>query len=64
MVELIVLIVILVAVGFGLKYLPIDEGIKNLIRGLAIVFAVLLAILLILDLFGIFPNPIHLPRGK
>lgn len=64
MVEIIILLVILFAAGFGLNYLKayIDPPILSLLRAIIIIFTVIFIILLILDLFGIMSNPIHLPH--
>lgn len=58
--ELLILILVLVVVAFGLHYLPGDAQIKNVIRGIVILLAILFVVLFLLDAFGVYDNPVKL----
>lgn len=60
--ELIVLIILLLVAAFLIQYLPLDAQILSLVRGIIIFLAVLFVALFVLDILGVYNNPIRLRK--
>ncbi len=64
---MITFLLILVVIGFALflfnRFLPLDANIKSLINYLVIFVLVLVAILFLLDLFGLYSFPMKSLKG-
>lgn len=62
--DFITLLLILIVIGFVLflfnRFVPLDGTIKQLITYIAYFLMVMMVILFLLDLFGLYDNPIKL----
>lgn len=55
--QIIILLIVLIAIGFGVTFIPADSQIKRVVIGIVIFLAILFVVLWVLSLLGVMQMP-------